>query len=71
MYTYIVEPMPGNRKSHVGDTSGKYRIRQYYTPASVMDERHSSIYQDNLDYQEAVDLTQQLNEEEARNRPES
>lgn len=63
MYQHRVEPMPGHEPKFIGDKSGKYQIRQFEIEGSVKDERYSRIIADNLDYDEAVERAQKLDEE--------
>lgn len=61
MYIYTIQPMPGQKAKFEGDTSIKYRVKRVDDSIPAGKKGRSQIIRDNLEYDEAMKLTNGFN----------
>ena len=66
MYIYTVQAMPGQKAKFEGDTSVKYQIKRVNTDIAASKKGRSEIIRTNLEYEDAVRLTEGFNDKEGK-----
>ncbi len=66
MYLYSVHAMPGQKAKFEGDPSVKYQVKRVNTEIAVSKKGRSEIIRTNLEYEDAIKLTNGFNEKEGK-----
>ena len=66
MYTYTVQPMPGQKAKFEGDTSIKYRVKRVDDSIPSAQKGRSIIIRENLEYDEAIAMINNFNQMEGK-----
>lgn len=66
MFIYTIQPMPGQKAKFEGDTSVKYRVRRVDDSIPVAKKGRSEIIRENLEYAEALELSNGFNSMESK-----
>ena len=66
MYIYTIQAMPGQKAKFEGDTSVKYEVKRVNTEIAASKKGRSEIIRTNLEYEDAMRLTDGFNKMEGK-----